>query len=294
VAAGGRCKRWDECIDGFCSARVTECDGLCVAFLPAGAACGTEQLCGRDDFCDEGTCRPRIGEGGECLGHWQACRDGLFCEGFIPESEDPEFWHPAVPGKCVPPKGLGEPCATDRSDDICRADLFCDWGAEPPACRARLARDAECRWLDACADDLACVGLKLGGTNPFGRRLGTVAGGRCLPILDAGSACDPEAFVTGCPGSMLCDRTTRVCRSTGHEGDPCTSSWCPPDLPPGEPCEREGCFGTLYCDPQSLTCRQQAALGDRCRPRRDGEDEPCFMSECDPRRRRCVRDCEAR
>ncbi|MBI5500201.1 MAG: hypothetical protein HY907_08165 [Deltaproteobacteria bacterium] len=294
VPPGETCTRWGECIDGYCTADGM-CEGKCLARVPSGAECettGEHGLCTESDFCQDHICTPRRREGESCPGHWQACAPGLWCKGWVPATDDPEWRRPERPGICSRPEELGARCATDRSDDICRADLFCDWGADPPACTERLAEGAECRWLDACADGLACVGLRLGGINRHGRRLGVVAAGRCSPHLDAGDPCEPEDFVTGCPGSMTCDKTAKTCRSTCHEGDPCDSSWCPPDLPPGEDCDPEGCCGGLYCDPRTHVCTRQLEAGERCRPTRFGvDDEPCFLGTCDPGRRVCKTDC---
>jgi hypothetical protein len=290
AAAGGACRRWDECIDGYCTAQ-TACEGTCKARVATGAACGSNGLCLEQDFCLEDVCTPRRGEGEECPGDWQACRPGLWCEGYVPENDDPEWWHPAVPGKCALPKGVGFRCATSENDEHCRADLFCDWGMREPECRERLPRDAECRWLHACADGLTCAGLKLGGHHPAGRRYDVLAAGRCLPHLDAGSACDPDADVSGCPDSMTCDTTSRTCRSTGWAGDPCESSWIPPGTPEDRPLRRRSCRGGLYCDPETRTCHPQLATDERCTPRPDGEDETCFMGECDPHRHRCAPRC---
>jgi hypothetical protein len=293
VAPGEPCTRWDECKDGFCSASGL-CTGKCIAFAARGESCGANPhpLCGEEDFCDVSVCKPRGEEGDACPGHWQACRPGLFCEGWVPENDDPEWGHPERPGVCAKPKDVGAPCATERSSDqVCRSELYCDWSQAAPVCSARLPVDAECRWLDACADGLTCAGLALGGRHPRYDRYGVVTPGRCVPWADAGDACDPSGPTTACPGSMTCDETTKTCRSTCHEGDPCDSSWCPPDSPEGS-CRPHGCCGGLYCDPQSRTCRRQLPPGERCVPTEFGvEDEPCFLGRCDPRRRRCDDQC---
>lgn len=294
TAPGKPCSRWDQCTGGFCPSQAG-CDAHCVAYSAAGGSCGSDTLCGPDDFCDRGTCVPRRGEGEECPGHWQACRDGLWCRGYVPENEDPEWRRPPVPGTCARPLEAGEPCANDdHSDDHCRFDLFCDWGMREPECRERLGAGASCRWLDACGDGLACHGLKLGGRHPAGRRFDVLEGGTCLPFLDTGGACDPEADVTGCPGSMGCDPATRTCRSTGSEGDPCESSWIPEGTPNDRPNRRRACRSGLYCAVETRVCRRQLAVGERCEPRRENEDETCFVSSCDARTRRCRPRCGTR
>jgi hypothetical protein len=287
TAPGEPCSRWEQCTDGFCPSQ-PGCSQRCVARAATGGACGSDMLCGEDDFCLDGTCVPQRGEGEECPGHWQACRDGLWCKGYVPENEDPEWGHPPIPGKCARPREVGESCAEPYdTDDHCRFDLYCDWGMREPECRERLGEGAECRWLDACADGLACRGLRLGGRHPAGHRFDVLAGGTCLPFLDLGDGCDPEADVDGCPSSMTCDPAARTCGSTGHEGDPCESSWVPEGTPDDRPIRRRGCRGGLYCDVETRVCRRQLAEGEPCEPRRQNEDETCFLSACDEHTGRC-------
>jgi hypothetical protein len=294
VPPGGACVRWEECVGGFCSAQ-TACRGRCIAYLSTGEACGSNTLCGKDDFCDDGVCTPRRALGESCPGHWQACRDGLRCEGYVPENDGHEWWHPEIPGTCALPKEAGAPCATVESgDERCRADLYCDWGLREPVCSAWLGEGAECRWPYACADGLSCRGLRLGGRHPAGRRYGVLAGGRCLPFLDAGDTCDPDADVSGCPGSMRCDPESRTCLSSGRLGDPCESIWVPPDTPDDRPIRRAGCGSGLYCDVETRRCRRQLDEGARCTPRADLEDETCFLGTCDPNTRRCRHRCDDR
>jgi hypothetical protein len=117
--------------------------------------------------------------------------------------------------------------------------------------------------------------------------------GKCTPTLDAGDACDPDAFISGCPAAMVCDAQRRVCRSTGHAGDPCVSSWILGPPPSDAPPRIESCFGSHYCDIETRTCRLQRARGERCTPQKFGvEDDPCFLGECDPAKRRCVVECK--
>lgn len=294
VPPGGACTRWDECAGGFCTAQ-PGCEGVCVAYSPAGGACGPNQLCGEGEFCREGRCRPRADVGEECRGHWQWCKDGLVCDGYRAGNDDGHYGYPETPGRCSAGKRLGEGCVppSTASGEVCEAPLFCDWGADAPVCRAPLAEGAECRWLDACADGLVCRGLVLGGRHPLGTRYGVRTPGRCARVLDAGDACDPAAYVGGCPASMVCDQAKRVCRSTGHAGDPCVSSWVTRPVPADVPLRNEGCFSGHHCDVATRTCKRQLRIGERCTPTAFGvEDEPCFLGKCDAKARRCVARCE--
>lgn len=294
VKPGGKCERWDECAGGFCTAQ-PGCEGVCVATAPLGAACGANQLCGDGAFCWEGTCRARADVGETCRGHWQWCKDGLLCAGYRPGIDDDHYRSPETPGTCRGPLQRGESCVPPptASGEVCASPLFCDWGADAPVCTEPLPEGAACRWLDACADGLACAGLVLGGRHRLGTRYGVKTAGRCARTLDAGDACDPAAFVTGCPAAMTCDAAKKVCRSTGHEGDPCASRWVTTPQPDDAPPRRESCFSGHYCDMKTRTCKRELRQGERCTPQPFGvEDEPCFLGKCGAKTRRCGDRCE--
>jgi len=293
VAPGGACGEWAECIDGFCTAQ-TACEGVCKARSPIDGPCDSNQICRDDAYCWEGRCRPRVDVGAECRGHWQWCKDGLICDGYRPGNDDDHYRSPETPGRCSAGKLRGEDCTPPKttSREICVAPLYCDWGSDRPVCREHLGAGAECRWVDACGDGLACVGLVLGGRHPSGSRFGVSKAGRCAPMLDAGEACDPAASITGCPAAMVCDPKGRVCRSTGHAGDPCASSWVTTPQPDDAPPRHPGCFSGHYCDTRTRTCTPELAKGERCEPVKFGaEDSPCFLGECDPKTRRCAPVC---
>jgi hypothetical protein len=293
VAPGGVCERWDECVDGFCTAQ-TACQGVCVARSPLDGPCDADLICREDAYCWEGRCRPRADVGAECRGHWQWCKDGLICDGYWPGNDNDHYHSPERPGRCSPGKLLGEECVppSTASGEVCVAPLYCDWGSDRPVCREPLPAGAECRWLDACAEGLTCAGLVLGGRHHAGARYAARKAGRCAPSLDAGDPCDPAAFITGCPAAMVCDAQRKVCRSTGHAGDPCASSWLTRPPPDDAPTRTEGCFSGHRCDPVTRRCKPQLAMGARCEPVPFGvEDSPCFLGECDVRTRRCTPRC---
>jgi hypothetical protein len=290
VAPGGACKSWDECIDGFCSTQAG-CQGTCIARSKLGEACGANQICTEDAFCWKGTCRKRAVAGETCGGHWQWCAEGLFCAGYAAEADTVPYRRPEVLGTCRAPLGVGESCL-DQQDGRCRTELYCAWGDPAPTCQQPLASGATCRWLDACADGLACSGLTLHGVAQGHSHFAVARAGTCAPVLDTGSPCDPTAFVSGCPQSMRCDRTTKRCRSAGHVGDHCESSWITKPHPEDEPIDNDGCFSSNYCDVATRTCKKQLPIGAACTPQTFGvEDEPCFLATCDPKSRRCVAEC---
>jgi len=293
VAPGGACEHWEECIDGFCTAQVA-CTGVCVARSPLHGPCDANLICREDAYCWQGTCRPRADVGAECRGHWQWCKDGLVCDGYRPGNDNDHAYAREQPGRCSAGKRLGEGCVPPgtASGEVCVAPLYCDWGSDQPVCRERLAAGAECRELEACAEGLACAGLTLGGRHPAGRRYGVRKAGRCTPTLDAGDACDPAAFTSGCPAAMVCDVTRKVCRSTGHAGDPCVSSWISRPATDDAPQRHEGCFSAHYCDRATRSCKPKLANGARCEPVPFGvEDSPCYLGECDAKTRRCAAKC---
>ena len=291
VAPGGSCTRWDECIDGFCSSQAG-CRGTCIARSKLGGTCDSNRLCTEDAFCWEGTCRKRGVAGDKCGGHWQWCGEGLFCAGYRPANKSVHDMSPEVPGTCRAPRDVGESCLGEPADH-CRPGLSCAWGDAAPTCQQPLASGATCRWLDACADGLACIGLTLHGFAQGHAHFAVSRAGTCGPVRDAGSPCDPTAFVGGCPAAMRCDRTTGRCRSRGHAGDPCVSSWITKPHPPDEPIDNDGCFSSHYCDVATRTCKKQLVLGAACTPQTFGvEDEPCFLAKCDARSRRCVASCK--
>lgn len=293
VAPGGACGAWEECVDGFCTAQVG-CEGVCKARSPLDGPCDSDQICRDDAFCQDGRCRSRVDVGAECRGHWQWCKPGLICDGYQPGNDSDHYRSPEQPGRCSAGKTLGQGCIppSNASGEVCVRPLYCDWGSDQPVCRERLAAGASCRWIDACADGLACVGLVLGDRHPMGARFGVRQPGRCAPTLDAGDACDPAAFISGCPAAMVCDAKLRVCRSTGHAGDPCVSSWVTTPQPADVPLRNDGCFSSHYCDTRTRTCKPQLAKGARCEPVAFGvEDSPCFLGECDARTRRCAAKC---
>lgn len=265
VSPGGACEHGAECAGGaLCIGANGE--SLCVA-RPPGSACGGDRdpLCSVDSFCWEGHCQRRAGAGGECREHVRGCVDGLFCEGY--QAAGKQGATAEQLGRCSAGRSLGEDCIGPRrvAVDVCGKGLHCDWGSERPVCRERLPAGAECSAWNACAGELVCAGLVLRGFHPSGASKFRVhRPGRCAPTLDIGDACDPLAYVHGCPESMLCDPETRVCRSTGHAGDPC--------VPPGTWEERrlvdkevtsvfEGCFSGHECDPDTRTCIPSVTRG---------------------------------
>jgi hypothetical protein len=290
VPPGGSCTYSNECVGGYCSGR-PGCPGICVANPAAGAACDNDR-CGDDAYCHEGTCRPRGKVGEPCHGHWDVCAGNLWCAGYVEAKSDPQP-EPERPGVCARPRGEGVGCAVYEGGVNCRADLFCDWGAADPTCRTRLPGGADCGAADACADGLTCKGLAHRGDHPRGAHAAVVTRGRCVPFADAGGACEPAAYVSGCPSDMLCDDKTRTCRHTGGLGDPCERARIHAGSPRDRPVAAlRWCYGDLYCDAATHTCAPHLRLGEACEPPMGDDDEPCWLSRCDHEKRRCTSRCQ--
>lgn len=290
VAPGGKCERWDECIDGFCSSQAG-CTGKCIARAPVGGTCDHNTICTESAFCADGTCVARLGAGKSCDGNWQSCADGLFCAGYHAPNLSDHDRTVEVMGTCRAPRGVGESCVEDQLPH-CKSDLYCAWGDPQPSCQKPLAAGDTCRWLDACGEGLACIGLVLRGVAAAHHHYAVATPGRCAPLLDAGSACDPDPFVTGCPQAMRCDAATKRCRSAGHEGDRCVSSWITTPQPADRPLDNDGCVSGHYCDVATRTCKRSLPVGAKCTPQTFGvEDEPCFLAKCNPTTKRCTATC---
>ncbi|MCY1058663.1 hypothetical protein [Nannocystis sp. SCPEA4] len=276
VAPGGACERWEECEDGICTGELG-CPGVCRArTLVAGGPCDQDTLCSDDLFCDGDVCRPRGDLGSACTGHWQACRRGLVCQGYIPANRNPHAYRREQPGVCEAPRRVGQPCRPVSLADDCAPGTFCDFGAAAPTCRARLPREAACTWLDACADGLRCDGLLLGdqpAANGSGMRT-LVEPGVCRPVGDRGSRCDPAAAATLCPMAMTCTEAG-ACVPRGDTGADCR--------------EHNDCRAYHFCDPATGTCRPQPAVGEPCAA--TGPGDHCAFGRCDPKTRRCVGAC---
>jgi len=70
------------------------------------------------------------------------------------------------------------------------------------------------------------------------------------------------------------------------------SSWITKPQPPDEPIVNDGCVAANYCDVATRTCKPALAVGAKCTPQRQGvEDDPCFISQCDPKTKRCTAKC---
>lgn len=279
VPSGGKCERWEECIDGHCSGQLG-CPGECRAHtLAAGGPCDDHTLCGPDLYCDRDVCRPRGDLGAACSDHWQACRPGLVCQGYVAPSREPHAYRREQLGVCEARRRDGRPCRRVSLGHDCAPDHFCDFGAAAPTCRARLPAGAACTWQDACADGLRCDGLRLAATSSDAGEPALAAAGVCRPVADAGATCDPAAAETRCPLGMHCADDGR-CRPRGDTGAACR--------------ERNDCGPYHHCDPAAHTCQPDLALGEPCRPGRGGgpgDPGPCFLATCDPAARRCVGAC---
>jgi len=279
VKPGGACTRWDECIDGHCSAQLG-CTGHCVAHKHLGDKCsssGNDGLCGDDTFCDRGryglgeaVCKAKLATGAKCRA-WDSCHEGQ-CIGYMTVREEPGAPEEERLGTCTLPGAAGAACRTDYARD-CAEGFACDW--ETKKCNARVAKGSACRSPESCADGLACAGLEaMWDPHTAVWRVGTP--GTCIPTLDLGAHCDvlANAIATGCPRTSTCDAKSGTCVHESLAGNACH--------PNG------GCRGNLYCEPKTLTCAPELPFGAACKPPAEGGDDPCSLGKCDPKRRVCV------
>lgn len=269
VKPGGACTRWEECIDGHCSAQIG-CTGRCIAHRKLGDTCGNDMLCDDATFCDNGRCVAKLASGARCRA-WNSCRDGLQCLGAHTEREEPGAPEIDVPGACTPAGAIGAACKPGYTRE-CADGLACDFATKQ--CTARVAKGGACRSPYTCADGLACAGLEaMWDPNSGVWRVGTP--GTCIAPLDLGGHCDVLAnpFATGCPGTATCDAKTGTCVHAALAGNAC------------EP--NGGCRGNLYCSPAKI-CAPRLAFGAACTPPPEGGDDPCSLGRCDRKRRVCV------
>jgi len=260
VAVGSQCFSSGECVGGYCDAP-DSCAGTCRAYLAAGASCTNATQCDpRTDFCDpgSGSCTSLPVAGASCSGEG-SCFSGLFC--VVSGSN--------TSGACQPAGMVGDVCqALTLSGSTCSPDLYCDATAAPAVCAARLSSGSACSSDAACSDGLACIGLKLDPTS-----LAVTAPGRCAPLLDVGSTCDPTADSTGCPFYQRCDAPTQKCVLMGTAGDDCSTTGY--------------CRDYLYCD-QTSKCAPALVAGAACDPTQDA----CANLPCNPGSSSCAVACQ--
>jgi hypothetical protein len=278
VPPGGACERGEECVDGRCTGGLG-CPGVCRAHtLAAGGPCDSDTLCGHDLYCDRDVCRPRGDMGAACDGHWQACRPGLVCQGYVALDRRPHAFRRQQLGVCEARGDRGRPCRQLGLDHDCAPAFPCDFSGAAPTCRARRSSGAACTWLDTCADGLRCDGLRLARPAVGSDVPSLAAPGVCRRVGDVDTACDPAAAETRCPDSMSCSEAG-TCRPRGDTGAPCR--------------ERNDCGPYHHC--ALGTCRPDLAPGEPCSPgpgAGPGLPGPCFAGTCDPAARRCLGACD--
>ncbi|MBL8923021.1 MAG: hypothetical protein JNJ54_29500 [Myxococcaceae bacterium] len=264
VAFQGQCgvcvprKRMGEsCGSGECGAGLTcllVSTGVSRCAVPAvptlggvGGPCPCQEGLG----CDGVTCKPRLGEGGECSSDllcappWRClstnrcglqaegescvrqgyCRDGAMCR--EPDPLEPGQWlFPTGPevsgasGRCVT-GSIGVRCRDDRD---CASGLICGIKRWRGLCAPRVAAFAACEYEKQCPPGFSC------------------ARGACLPRVGPGAPCDD--------------------RSTCMPGTQCVAGRCSRQPRVGEPC--------------AGTCNGSVCVEGRCEARRDA---PCLVGE---------------
>jgi len=130
------CSGYDGCLDPYICL-----DGRCrpipLTCAPAqpGAMCTFLMVCAEGAYCDqmdEFTCKPRKGEGQDCM-RGEECREGMICS-----------------GTCTRAPQVGEACL---SGSLCAAGLWCDYMADPQVCRQKLGEGETCDRDEHCISD---------------------------------------------------------------------------------------------------------------------------------------------
>jgi len=260
VAVGSQCFSSGECVGGYCDAP-EGCAGTCRAHLATGANCANATQCDPGtDFCDPGSesCTTLPVAGASCSGEG-SCGPALFC--VVSGSN--------TTGACQSAGSAGDVCRPlTLAGSTCSPGLYCDTTASPAVCAARLGQGSTCASDAACSDTLACVGLTLDPASGA-----VTASGKCGPLLDVGSACDPNVDSTGCPFYQKCDSSTRRCVLMGFSGDDCSGTGY--------------CREHLTCD-QNSKCSSTLAAGAAC----DATNDTCDTVPCDPGSAQCAIACQ--
>ncbi len=256
---GDACTSWDGCVLGL------RCvDGTCQERLGEGQPCADSKLgadsclhCQPHLACDRvlGTCeRPRVVATGEvCTTHSLQCAWNERCAG----AELPLDGGTGRPGRCEPPRAVGEACA---SNEECAAGTHCGEGArctasgegspclvdyECPnthrcangACRALPGLGESClESLGRCADSFVCAS----GQNPpvcarfyadEGEACAHAPGSCKFPFECVGGQCIEVGTIGKPCRHHQCD--VGACEVTGTDG---VGATCVPPRPYGAPC----------------------------------------------------------
>src|SRR5262249_53113289 len=113
LADGAPCGLSVQCRSARCKGSNGVNCGTCVSQVPDGAPCVAIGNCGRNSFCYQQVCVPRVSLGG-------SCGTGVYCLGLL------ECISLTGNGVCSKPPGLGERC---NPDDFLACDdtyLVCD------------------------------------------------------------------------------------------------------------------------------------------------------------------------
>jgi hypothetical protein len=179
VGTGGQCDFQFECAqDNVCSnARI------CTALPTDGMAC-LSQTCASGLFCNTGTCRPQVAEGGTCTSTLQ-CQRGLFCDSTT------------LTRTCTKLHAVGEMCsgpATCASGSTCLPGTCAGSGF---SCTSVASCSAHCEDDNSfCSDDSFCsTGTCSGTTTPCFSNTGCTTPAtcefpiKCLPAECVGEVC---------------------------------------------------------------------------------------------------------
>jgi Dickkopf N-terminal cysteine-rich region len=186
VADGGKCDFAYECgADSYCNSSRT-----CTALPTANMSCSTRG-CASGHYCDLGTCRVLVADGGACTANSQ-CARGLFCD------------TTEATRTCTPLRAIGESCAGNATcaSATCLPGTCAGTGGN---CFASTSCSAHCADDNSfCTTDSNCAA----GTC-------TITGTACFSPTDCttvGSICNfpVRCLPAACEGDIVCAETHAV------------------------------------------------------------------------------------
>jgi hypothetical protein len=267
----GTCSTAPQGRTGSPSCSPFACDGT---NLTCPATCTGSAQCPSSSYCSNGTCLPKVANGGQCSAPGQCasnfCADGVCCNSVCPgpcatcsasrgATADGQCTvmpatssGPGNNGACDPYRcsGTSNACATNCSVDAnCLNTAYCT-AANTCVPRklpgATCTRDSECS-TSACIEGFCCDRDCRGQCDACSKAKGAVADGTCTP-LPLGTTPSPDEC-----GSYLCDGEGFYCATTCKTdaacaaGKFCSNGSCVDGLNLGSACTKDRQCNSGFC-----------------------------------------------